>query len=75
MAKFVCEHCNIEQDVPLVGWHYVGKEPGTQHFKPCGEAIPDPNDPLKLTCPLGHDHKLLMPIHWECGNVFKYVKD
>lgn len=74
MAKFVCETCGIKEDVPLVGWHWVGRKAGTQHFVPCGEAAPDPKNPLKLTCPQGHDHKLLMPIHWECGNVFKYVK-
>jgi hypothetical protein len=72
MAKFVCPKCGIKQDVPLIGWHYEGKKAGIQHFNNCGEAVPDPKDPLKLTCKQGHDHKMLWPIHWECGCLFEY---
>lgn len=72
MAKFVCPKCGIKQDVPLIGWHYEGKKAGIQHFDNCGEAVPDPNDPLKLTCKHGHDHKMLWPIHWECDCFFEY---
>lgn len=75
MAKFVCETCKIKQDVPLIGWHWLGEVPDTQHYVPCGEAVPDPNNPTRLTCQYGHDHRVLWPIHWECGKPFKYVRD
>lgn len=75
MPKFKCPSCGLEQDVPFGGWHWEGAEAGKQHFTHRGYLVPDPKDPLRLVCKDGHDPKMLMPIHWECGVVFDYVSD
>ena len=75
MPKFKCPNCGIEQDVPFGGWHWEGKEGGKQHFIHRGYLNPDSQNPRRLVCEDGHDPKMLMPIHWECGTVFEYVAD
>jgi len=75
MAYFKCESCGAVLDVPYVGWHFVGKKGGTQHFVHRGKAKPDPKNPLRLIAEDGYDPKMLMPMCWECGVFYKYVEE